>query len=351
MADPDPKPEGEPIAPIPKDAIDPELVKLGRKRPTVGIVTAAGLVFLCAFFLVRLLPDKRFSGNDAPVHATVADVVAGKLADNTLVTVAAEPLVSHAIRTMQAKGNLGLRAVPARSSGEKLWLVVSGDGFDAPSVTGYTGRLRTLADMPFADALRDYAHDHPRPEFVTAEVARRGGAQVKTIGGETIAVAPGDKVAYDIVDTASATIVASFEDRLPDQAAWHTAIAGAGIAPASETADKDAREVRFAIDKVPDAVATVTKQLEAAKLYATRVDPVTRHVETTWGQLAATLPADADLVGVYVDRDLPADARVLVTGENPEDYWYILPIMIGLAVIGLVFLWALVRAVRRDLLS
>ena len=44
----------EPGAPIPKDAIDPDLVKLRRARPKIGLVTSAGMVFLCAFFLWRL---------------------------------------------------------------------------------------------------------------------------------------------------------------------------------------------------------------------------------------------------------------------------------------------------------
>ena len=57
-----------------------------------------------------------------------------------------------------------------------------------------------------------------------------------------------------------------------------------------------------------------------------------------------------DLVGLYVERSIPSDAYALITGERPEDYWYVLPITIALGVIGLVFAWALVRAVKRDLL-
>ena len=55
----EPAPTGAPIA---KDAIDPELIRLSRKRPQVGLITAAGLVFLCAFFLLKLSPDRRFAG-------------------------------------------------------------------------------------------------------------------------------------------------------------------------------------------------------------------------------------------------------------------------------------------------
>src|SRR5690606_4608409 len=106
-----------------------------------------------------------------------------------------------------------------------------------------------------------------------------------------------------------------------------------------------------------------TKKLEAANLWAARVEPITRHHETTWATLQAsatqgtlqldgqTVPdAAVDLVGLYVARDIPAGAYAVIVGENPQDYWYVMPITVALAVILLLFAWALVRAVRRDVL-
>ena len=65
-------------APIPKDAIDPELVKLTRPRPKIGVLTSAGMVFLCVFFLLKLGADRTFGGEgDNPKLVDVASVVAG----------------------------------------------------------------------------------------------------------------------------------------------------------------------------------------------------------------------------------------------------------------------------------
>lgn len=356
-------PSPEPGAPIAKDAIDPELIKLRRKRPSIGVVTAAGVVFLCIFFVLRLAPDRRFGGHGdtAADRVPVADVVAGKVELDRYITVDADPQIAHAIRTTVAKGSLGLRVVPARGTGERLWLVVDGDGWSIPNVHGYTGRLRKLGDLPFATSVRDYASEHPRPVFATATAVRAGLAsgKVTSVGGEPITVAPGDQVAFDVVDPNAATIVASFHERLPDAAAWKAALAKAGITPTAEAPMPTSTEIRF---DVAAPVAEITAKLEAAELFAARVDPVTRHHVTTWAALAkspatgftvdaATIPdATIDLIGLYTDRAVPADAYALVVGERPADYWYILPITIGLAVIGLVFAWALVRAVRRDLL-
>ena len=368
MAETEDKDDKDVGAPIAKDAIDPELVKLRRKRPAVGIITAAGLVFLCVFFMIRLASDRRFAGGGTPERVALADVLAGKVAAERNVTVEAEPIVSHALRASVSKNTLGLRVAPARGTGDRLWLVVSGDGWDTPNTTGYTGRLRRLSELPFAAAIREYTAEHPRALFATAAAARAGFAsnQVAMVSGETVTITPKDQIAFDVIAPDDATVIASLNERLPDARAWRAAMTAAGLVVGAETAVPELHEVRFELEQ-PDAVTSVTAKLEAAKLFAARIEPVTRHYQTTWGVLRASTPgtftvdpvdptkqipdAQLDLVGLYVGRDVPADAYALVGGEQPADYWYILPITIGLALIGLVFLWALVRAVRRDLLS
>jgi hypothetical protein len=355
---------GDPGAPIAPGAIDPDLVKLARLRPRVGIITAAGLVFLGIVFLLRLGPDRRFAGSSArPSDAAVADIVAGKVATEQLIAVAAEPLVSHGIRATVARGTLGLRLVPARGTGDRLWFVVSGDGWDPPQLGGYTGRLRKLDDLPFADAAHGYANDHPRPVFASAPAVRSGFAsgRVATVAGDSVAIADGDAIALDVTDPNAATIAAAFNERFPDIATWRAALDHAGLPPTATGApDTGLGQVRFT---VAASVATATTRLESARLFATRVEPVTRQYATTWAALrksppagldvgGATLPDDQiDLLGLYVVRGIPHDAYAVVTGESPDDYWYVMPITIGLAAIVLVFAWALIRAIRRDLIA
>ena len=362
----------EPGAPVPKDQIDPELVKLARPRPKIGLLTAAGMVFLCAFFLWKLTPDRRFgSEDDTPRLVQVADIVAGKVSDDAFVEVPAEPMMSHAIRATKAKGDPGLRVSPARGSNDKLWLVHEGTGWDPPTTTNrYAGRLRRLADMPFADAVRAYARANPRPVFATASAVRAGFATntIQTVDGDTITVRDGDRIAFDVVDANLSTIVATFTPGTPDHAplldsaAWQKTLEQLGIAAkpiAQDDKDQSFGQVRF---DTSAGVDDVTKKLEGAKLWAARVEPVTRHHQTTWGALEGSSPAgftigsttipDAqlDLVGISVTKPIPDEAYALIIGEVPQDYWYILPITIVVGLIGLLFLWVLIRTVRRDLL-
>src|SRR5688572_8804315 len=81
-------------APIPKDQIDPELVKLKGPRPKIGVITSAGMVFLCAFFIWKLSADRTFgSEGDNPTLAEVANVIAGKVDVNSFVEIPAEPMM------------------------------------------------------------------------------------------------------------------------------------------------------------------------------------------------------------------------------------------------------------------
>jgi hypothetical protein len=349
-------------APIAKDAIDPDLVKLARARPKIGLVTAAGLVFLCGLFLVRLAPDRRFAGSDAtPAKVAVADVLSGTAALDRYVELDdIEPLYSHAIRIANEKGSLGVRAVPVRGTGDRLWLGAAGDGWAPPSGGTYRGRLRRLADLPFAASLEAYAAAHPRPVFATASAIRAGlsSGKVQTVTGETIALADADKLAFDVVDPDASTVVGALGERFPDARAWAMALVAAGV-PADGSPEVSRNTVRY---RVLAGASAVAPKLEAAKLWGARVEPVTAHYETTWGALrggppggfatgSAVIPdSEIDLVGAYVAHGIPSDAIVLLAEERPGDYWYVLPITIALAAIGLVFAWALVRAVRRDLL-
>ncbi|HEY4238382.1 MAG TPA: hypothetical protein VGM88_01130 [Kofleriaceae bacterium] len=352
----------DPGAPVPADAIDPDLIKLKRKKLQIGLITAAGLVFLAIFYVWRLLPDRRFSGEGAkPVDTQVADIVDGKVALDSFVRVPAEPLVGHAIRTRAAKGKIGYRVVPTRGSSDRLWLVVSGDGWDPASPEGYVGRLRKLSDLPLSESVSAFAAEHPRPVFATPAAIRAAftTGTVATVAGDTATIAPGDKVAFDSTDPKASKITGSFTQRVPDEAAWTKALADANIATTGPgIVDQKMGQIVFT---APIAVADAQTALLAAKLYGATVDPVVRHYETTWAKLSSSKPGaldggtaaiaddQIDLVGVYIARGVPAGAYALIVGEQPAEYWYVTWILGVLVGIGALFAWALVRAVRREI--
>jgi hypothetical protein len=362
MAEPSPPTPSEPGAPIARDHIDPDLVKLPRTRLKVGMITAAGLVVVCIVLLLRLTPDRRFAWASAtPAEVTAAAVLAGQVDTDQLVSVPVEPVMAQAIRVTTGPGRLGLRIAPARGSHDRLWIAISGDGSEPPAAARYTGRLRKLGDLAFFDVASRYTAEHPQPVFADAAGIRAGLASgsVATVDGERVTLADRDAVALDVIAADTATIVASLNERLPDPAAWSAALERAGLKPTATAApDTVIGQVRLT---VAASVADATAKLEAAGLWDARVEAIARHLQTTWATLRKSPPAGLDfggqllpdaqieLVGLYVPRALPADAYAVVTGEVPDDYWYVMPITVALAAILLVFAWALVRAIRRDL--
>ena len=357
--------EPEAGAPIARDAIDPDLIKLARTKIQIGIVTCLGVLVLCVYFMLRLGPDRRFAGEDErPVVITVDAITSGKAELERHVTVEAQLLLAHAMRAGKTHADVGLRLVPVRGSSERVWVALTTDVSVKPLEGRYTGRLRAFADLPVAEALQELAASRPRPAFATPSAVRAAFATGKltSVAGDALVVADGDRVAFDLVVADAATIIASLNERTPDAAAWQKTLAAASLpatlVPATDR-DVQLRQLRF---DVPLSVAATNGVLQAANLWATRVEPVNRHHDTTWGALKKSGPAgftvgnetipeaQLPLVGLYVARAIPADARVVIVGELPADYWYVTPITVALAVIGLLFAWALVRAIRRDLL-
>ncbi len=348
------------------DAIDPDLIKLQRPRPKVGLITAAGVVLLCVYFLIRLGPDRKFANAASePVAVALSDIVAGNVETDQYIVVEADPLMSHAVRTVKSKGDLGLRVTPVRGTADRMWLALNGDGWEQPSTNNrYKGRLRRLSAMPFDEAVHSYTTEHPSPVFATAAAVRAAmqGGKLKTVAGDEVTAGDQDRVAVDLVEPGHSIIIASFNERLPTTQAWLAAFSAAGLTATPATPSPTDTALGQARFDVTTAAPDATKKLEAAGLWAARVESVTRHLATTWGTLKASPPGElvvdstripeaaVDLVGVYTAHPVPEDAYVLLGGELPQDYWYVMPITISLAIIGLIFAWALVRAVRRDLL-
>ncbi len=362
-----PMPTTEPGAPVAKSAIDPDLIKLSRGRPKIGAVTAAAIVILCGYFILRLSPDRKFAAAGEAQHVTVAEVAAGKVAPESFVELEGEPLMANAIRASKAKTGLGLRLTPFRGSGDRVWVAL-GDGDDTPTLGNYHGRIRPLTTMPFEDAVRAYAVANPRPVFATPAAIAAGSATnaVKTVDGGDVTLADGDRIAYDLLAPDAAALYVTLTDKtldhgpLLDVAQWQAHLASIGIpatpSPGTEQLARRDAVLRQARLDVAMPVAAVTQKLETAKLWA-RIEPVVRHHETTWRELKASMAttpgptgaaplAGVDLVGLYVMRGIPADARVLLVGEQPKDYWHVMPLTVVLALIGLLFAWALVRAFK-----
>ncbi len=364
--------EREPGAPVPRDEIDPELIKLRRPPLRIGLLSSAAVVLVSVFFIFRLAPDRHFGGlADKPTAVSVKDILANNVTGDQFVTFAGEPLTAHTIRVTRTTGNPGLRAAPVRGTGDRLWLVLPGgamtqinETLSPQGVPQYQGRLRKLNDLRFANVMRSYANLHPRPVFAPVAAIRASftDGKIVTVTGDTVAAHDDDRVVVETTDPDAATLMVTYHDKMPNLAAWQAALSTAGLITANQAPDKTTFDTATFSVRTSNAVVTASQKLEAAHLLAYKVEPVVRNLETTFAVLRASTPgtlafgstaiADAqiDLVGVYATRQIPSDAYALVVGETPKDYWHIRPLTIALGVLALLFGWAFVRTLRRDVL-
>lgn len=239
----------EPGAPIGKDEIDPDLIRLPRGALQIGLIAAAGVLVLCIALLVRLRHDVGYAReDDTPRPVTAADIVAGKVADNSYVTLEAPPDRAGAVRLRLTKGSDGHRVVAVRGTGDRLWLALPGDAMDhaAQRDDRVSGRLRRLADVRYAGPLARALAAYPAPRFITGAELRRArtanATSVTLIDGQPLTLGADADVDLSVVDPNAAIVVAALSEGHPTAAAWAEALVAAGViaagqAPISATAD------------------------------------------------------------------------------------------------------------------
>lgn len=357
----------DPGAPVGKDEIDPELVSLRGPRAKVGALTALAICVVCVFYLVKLAGDFAFSrGGDHPRDVTIAQIAGGDVGTNELIQVAAPLERSAAVRLRTGQGDPGVRAAPVIGSNDTLWIAVPGDPWE-PSIDGrYRGRLHTTSS-PLGSALRDMLAT-PQPRFVTgaelerARLASTTGGALKSVEGDPLTAAADTQVELAVIDPSSARVNVTYIERLKDQKSWTDALAAAGVIAPGTAPIESTQDGATWLVHGDGVVAATEAKLAAAKLWASRVDAVTVRRKASWKDLGATADALAigdaklpwsavDVAALWLPRPLPDGAYVLLVDEKPSDYKLVKPLYIVVAVLGLLFAWALWRAVRRDLLA
>ncbi len=356
--------------PIGRDEIDPELISLPRTSARIGVLLAISMIVFSLYMLLRLGDDLAFSrqGAEPEELASPAALLAEDDLDNRFVRLPAVPDRAFAVRVAESRANQGSRLTPVQGTNDALWLMIDGSVWTAGLRYDevYTGRVRELDELPFADPVRRHVKERePAPRFVTPEAVRTAlVAQASTVtgpAGDAIAVSASTPVHVHETAPDRVHIEVISTPRLPDAAAWAKVLSEIGLVAPDATAAAGEKHVGvqtwlFTAPATGDLEAIETALLDA-RLVAARALPIEIVHDTTWSQLAAR--DDALVVGgravpweqiswitPIVSRAVPADAWVLVTGEAPESYWYVLPLVAVLGLSALLFAWALLRALR-----
>jgi hypothetical protein len=346
------------------EELDPELLALPRSpRGRVGPVLAVSVVVFCVFIMVRIYGDLRFSRHAAEprAYASAAELLQ-KASLEEFVKVHAVPDRTLAVKVAHSQADDGSRLVPVQGTDARLWIMIGGNVWTVQvhHKEVYSGRLRELAALPFADELRAHVRARgPIPRFVTAQAARQtletGAAAMKNPAGDTFTLSADVPVTiYETVaDRARVQVFAT--DRHPLERDWTAALAEIGLVAPDYQPEAGLNQSWIYLVQVPGGAEAAQRALHAAKLFSVRPESIEKVHRATWGELSTegqTLVAkdtrlvwsNVDWIQVDVPASVPADARVLLTLEHPERYWHVTPLFVLLGLFALLFLWALVRS-------
>jgi hypothetical protein len=288
------------------DEIDPELVKLIKPRVRVGLVTSGAIVLFSIFLMVKLRHDLAYScAGGTPRGIDLTSV--RNIANDSFVSVRAAPDRSLVGLVARTDADYGHRVAPVQGSNHGLWIMIDGSPWTAARSYEevYSGRLRPLSALPFADNLHRFVAQH--------------GAGLR----------------YITTDALRATLT---------------------VAPTPPQLSEPGGD---RVDLSPTTVVEITrKTVDAARVAADRVSYRAPWQALRGDATGVTVPADAnhgtvsipwtevDAVGIDAVRTIPDDARVLLTHERPDSYWYLRPVYALLAVFALLFTWAFVLRLR-----
>jgi hypothetical protein len=349
-----------------RDEVDPELLVLPRPRPRIGPLLALSALVFCSYFLIRLRSDLVFS-HAGPDPARVDSVAGAVAADpESFIELAAVPDRAATLRVFASDARDGHRMAPVLGSGDRLWILFGGSHWVEPPAYDerVRGRVKRMGDLPFHDQLVEHLAGTrlPRALDLRAALAALAGPRgsVRDVAGDPVALEPDAPVTI-LERTAGEALVTGFAtDRYPDEKAWRAALERAGVlAPGAPLTGKSASSWSFHVS-APRGVDTVAATLGQARLFAARAEPVERTHRAPWRDMkmeggalvvagsapARIEPASVASILVEAHRRAPADARVIVTDERPDEYWHVNAIFAVLSVLALAFAWALWRGLR-----
>ncbi len=346
--------------------IDPELIALGRPKKGVGPILGLSVLVLAAYLMITLWADFRYglryysSGGDTPTDVALgADPAA--LPANRYLTIHTQLDFTTTAR-LRGKQDTGHRLIAARGSGGRLWIADEGEPGNVTLTydDAYTGRLRRLDDMPWADDLRAYLGKTfgPQPRFVFPE-ALKGAPPTVDATGEPLDTTPDTRVGVDerVADRVLLTVVAS--DQIKDEkGAAALLIDNAVIPTPAPAADASAKggwtwDVPF-----PGGVEAARATLRGKGLASrTLVHPKVTRREGRWAELAVTADqvtiagqrvafADVERLVVFIAPKAPRGASVLFVGESPGTHWWVPPLYLALALISAAMIWAMIRGLK-----
>ena len=348
----------------PSSELDPELIKLPRPKARIRPLLAAAILLLCLTLVVRLLDDLSFSRQSETPRSLEpgAELTGDDL--NDYIEITAHPDRPQALRLLPSGKSTGPVLVPARGHQGALWLLLPTTPWHAGSHYDerYQGRLLAMDDVDFEPALRSHVKKSatvPRP-IPLASVRRALADKSQEIAdavGDRFELSPDALVRVEEIYANKVEILAAATDPYNSEQSWTLALVNAGLLPQDEGPVTSTTSSWTFHVPAPEGLAAVQAQLREAKLFAARAAEIRQSREGKVSELSlegdqihlrdVQQGYEVREVFIALPQPLAKNALVLDTTEKPSTYWYVLPLVLFLALIAGIFAMGLGREILR----
>jgi hypothetical protein len=369
---------------------DDALARLPPPRPRRSPLVALAVIAVGALLLVHLVDDTRYALAPTPA-ADLGDaraaLASGKLADNRFVSLSGMPDRRNAL-LFEPKGDSYRRAFWRLLGTDTKVLVRADETATRHALSDrFTGRLRRFDALPWAEQVRLYYRDHVHATRLVdlASFRAHGADPSKPLtdrAGDPLSLPPDEPVFLEVDFPDEYKVLLSKKQFAVEEDARHEmAQLGVPFAPAETTTDGYLYVVRLAQPTTAVRDAFLKKLDERGFLFASRRErfhakagelriegeqlslpvatgkdekPQPRTFDLQGGQLVPRSDGRVSLpwpriasIQVSSPIAIPADAWLLVEGEAPGDFRWVLAIDALVALFILFNVFVLVRTLRR----
>ncbi len=358
----------------PRDPIDPELLKLSKPRTKVGWLLSLSVVVFCGYWMFTLRHDLRYSraaDTPTPIEPTALPAITSE----SFVEVELIPDRAQLARIWTGR-DLGIHAAPALGH-SGIWLITPASAFagDPGYDNLYRGRVKRLGELPFFDELVDYYQraDQPMesidPNAFIDHIRKTRKTELTTKLGDPMPIDASTSVELLWRRAQRAWVTVAPNEEFSNPQSWANAlrsqaglaIQGSVINETNETNGTDPERATkglwtFEVE-APDGVEAISAKIRAAGLLVNQVSPVESVIQGVVGDIqlndqqlrVKTLEIPLiELQAVKIPhRVIPqADDVALIAGETPDDFSILWLIYLFFLLIGGLFTWTFVRALR-----
>ena len=268
--------EGKKNVELGPEELDPELIRLPRKRNAISPLTSLALIAFCLYALFKLWPDAHYSlESSEATPLQVSELKPSYL--GKFISVKSPMDFSNPLILKKSNSSFGSRWAKLLGSNGRVWAVLAGDVWREKNPNEVLkGRLRKIIDLPQHDGLHDFLRTSKQTRILSGKELLKSKsektASALDVYGDDFLFKSEQEIEIRYRHKNRLLIRAPRTDEYSDEPIWRAALVEQGLLtmndrPVQTTENEWTYEL-----KTEQPVAKVNQLLLVAKLFAAKAE-------------------------------------------------------------------------------